>query len=86
MGQLKPGAKYIYEQVNGITYAREFGTTHRTIVGMDYEAYKFIHDMKDEELWRDIREAAKSNEALHQAMEKCKILYYLSKENGSTET
>ena len=87
MGQLKPDAKYIYERVNGITYAREFGSSERKIVGMDYEAFKFINDMKEEELWHNIREAAKSNAALHQALESCKVLYYLSKEDGnSTKT
>ena len=37
MGQLKPGAKYIYERADGIIYAREFGAdpSTRKIVGYE---------------------------------------------------
>ena len=86
MGQLKPNATYIYEHVNGITYAREYGSTHRTIIGMSADAYNTITSITDEELWRNIREAAKSNEALQRALEHCKILYYLQKEDGDSKT
>ena len=86
MGQLKPGATYIYETVNGITYAREFGSTERKIIGMDAEAFKFIDDMHEEQLWHNIRKAAESNEALQKALEACKILYYLHKDDGNSKT
>ena len=33
MGTLTPGATYIYEHVDGIIYAREFGKTERKVVG-----------------------------------------------------
>ena len=33
MGSLKPGATYIYERVNGVIYAREFGKNERKVVG-----------------------------------------------------
>jgi len=86
MGQLKPGATYVYERVNGITYAREHGSTQRKIVGMDYDTFTSFASMRDEELWRNIREAAKSNEALQRALEQCKIIYYLHKEDGDSKT
>jgi hypothetical protein len=39
MGQLKPGATYIYERADGVVYAREFGAdpTTRQVVGYDYD-------------------------------------------------
>ena len=33
MGQLTPGATYIYERVAGTIFAREFGKTERKVVG-----------------------------------------------------
>jgi len=39
MGTLKPGATYIYERANGVTYAREAGAdpSTRVAVGYDYD-------------------------------------------------
>jgi hypothetical protein len=39
MGNLKPGATYIYEKADGITYAREFGALtqcYKFEIGRDY--------------------------------------------------
>jgi len=36
---------------------------------------------KEEYEWREILKYAKTNEKLHEAIERVKILYYLSKEN-----
>jgi hypothetical protein len=80
MGQLKPGAQYIYEKADGITYAREFGAPHseRIEIGRDYERY-----LKDElHLWEEIVRAGKSNSALQEVLDRAKMLYYLSKEDG----
>ena len=33
MGLLKPGATYIYERANGVTYAREVESLHREEIG-----------------------------------------------------
>jgi hypothetical protein len=88
MGSLNPGATYIYERVDGKVYAREFGSSDRTIVGYDYdpkefETYKRIaEDYLEETLWKDIRTAAETNSVLHEALERVKILYHLSKDNG----
>ena len=35
MGQLKPGATYVYERVGHNIYAREFGNNQRTLVGYE---------------------------------------------------
>ena len=80
MGTLKPGATYIYEKANGITYAREFGAAHseRFEIGRDFEMI-----LKDEQhLWQEIVRAGRTNQALQEALDRVKILYHLSKDNG----
>jgi hypothetical protein len=77
MDALKPGAKYIYEKADGITYAREFGAPHndRFEIGRDYERF-----LKDElRLWEEIVREGRTNEALQNALDRVKILYHLSK-------
>lgn len=87
MGSLKPGATYVYEKANGITYAREIGAdpSTRKEIGWDYDPRtgdgRPLHDhIMDDKLWGDIRRAAKSDTTLHEALERVKILYYLSKD------
>jgi hypothetical protein len=80
VGNLKPGATYIYEKADGITYAREFGAppNERFEIGRDYERY-----LKDElRLWEEIVRAGRTNAALQEALERAKIVYHLSKEHG----
>jgi hypothetical protein len=77
MGKLKPGATYIYEKANGITYAREFGApaNERFEIGRDYD-----RQIQDElELWKEIIQESRNNPVLQKAIEKCKIIYNLSK-------
>ena len=82
MGNLKPGATYIYERADGITYAREFGSSDRFPIGWDLEVQKKLDDLKDERLWQEIRSAAMDNEELRYALDRVKIIYELSKDNG----
>lgn len=84
MGNLKPGATYIYERADGVTYAREFGDTERIIIGWDYEVDKKMIQLKEEKLWEDIRNAAKDNPVLQKELDRVIMLYHLSKENGKT--
>jgi hypothetical protein len=80
MGSLKPDAKYIYEKADGITYAREFGAPHneRFEIGRDYERF-----LKDElRLWEDIVREGRTNKALQAALDRVKLIYHLSKNNG----
>jgi hypothetical protein len=79
VGSLKPGAQYIYERADGITYAREVGAplVTRFEIGRDYNR-KF----QDEQLlWKEIVLEAEKNNTLKEALEKVKVLYYLSKES-----
>ena len=81
MGSLKPGATYIYEHHDGVTYAREFGanSNERFEIGRDYKRI-----LKDEfDMWKQIIEESQNNPALHDALERAKIIYHLSnKDNG----
>jgi hypothetical protein len=96
MGQLKPGATYIHERVDNVVYAREFGADPMTrqAVGWDYDKNnpnfdprtsdgKPLHDhLMEDQLWGNIRRAAKTNSTLQEALDRVKILYHLSKEDG----
>lgn len=84
MGTLKPGATLIYERVGDTVYSREAGSIERTVVGYDYKRdpldYRnYMSDPNESQLWHDIRQAALDNEELQKALERVKILYYLSK-------
>lgn len=81
MSQLEPNQNYIYEKSNGITYARKFGSTEKIVVGYDYDPVEKEQEFKENELWNEIRKAAKTNKALQRAIDRAKILYRLSKDN-----
>lgn len=91
MGQLKPGASYIYESPDGgkTIYAREFGSNHKELIGYQYDTNNSHvnsfspgqRDFEDHVLWNEIRQAAKTNPALQKAMDRVKLLYRLSKDD-----
>lgn len=78
MGSLTPGATYIYEKADGITYAREFGSNERFEIGRDY--HRLLND--EISMWKDIIEASRTNTVLQDALEHAKIIYHLSKDDG----
>jgi hypothetical protein len=89
MGTLKPGATYVYENADGITYAREFGAdpSTRKEIGWDYDprtsdGRPLIDHLMDDKLWGEIRRASRTNTVLHEALERAKIIYHLSKDHG----
>jgi hypothetical protein len=93
MGQLKPGATYIYERNGDEVYAREFGETDRTLIGYKYEmedksdprtsdGRPLIEHIREDKLWGEIRRASRTNTVLHEALERAKIIYHLSKDHG----
>lgn len=87
MGSLIPGATYIYERADGVTYAREFGSnpSTRRAIGWDYNYRKdpILNsgqiDLENHKLWNEIRLAAKTNPALQKAVDNVIILYRLTK-------
>ena len=87
MGQLKPGATYIYERNQGTVYAREFGAdpSTRKEVGWDYDPRtsdgRPLHDhLMDNKMWGEIRLMAKTNITLQKALDRVIMIYKLSKE------
>lgn len=79
MGNLTPGAGYVYENADGVIYARKNGETKRVEVGRLYKA----EERQQDELWNKIRKAAKTNAALQQALDNVIILYYLGADSGT---
>ena len=73
MGQLKPGATYVYERHDNIVYAREFGADPNTrqVHGWDYRPEdptfdprsSATADLADHNEWIKIRLAGKNNPA-----------------------
>lgn len=82
MGSLKPGATYIYEKADGITYAREFGAnpSTRKIIGYDVD---FSPDNKYFTFWNDILKEAETNTTLQKALDRAIMIYKLSKDKIS---
>lgn len=82
MGKLKPGATYIYESHDGITYAREFGADPSTRQVVGYESgrdYDLVESLQENKLWGEIRRAAKVNPTLQDALNRCVEIYQLTK-------
>jgi hypothetical protein len=84
MGTLKPGATYIYERADGVVYAREFKADPQERVVVGYESgrdYDLVRDnIKENQLWHEIRLAARTNPALQEALNRVKVIYELSKD------
>ena len=78
MSRLKPGADYIYEHADGITYAREVGApiSSRFEIGRSMSRI----DLDEHNEWIKIRVEAKTNPALQEALDRAKIIYQLSKD------
>lgn len=84
MGNLKPNTPYIYERADGVVYQREFGKTERQVVDYQYDPYKenLSLDYELETVWKDIIKTSRTNPSLQEALDRVKILYHLSKEDG----
>jgi hypothetical protein len=87
MGSLKPGATYIYEKADGVTYAREFGAdpSTRKEIGYDYDPRtsdgRPLHDhLTDSKMWGEIHRMAKTNITLQKALDRAIMIYRLSKD------
>jgi hypothetical protein len=76
MGTLKPGATYIYEYADGITYAREHGASpeERFEIGRDSGRL----DLDEHNLVIAMRQAAKTNPAVRKALDRAILIYRLT--------
>lgn len=89
MGDLKPGAKYIYERNGEEIYAREFGDKERKLIGYQYENSvdprtndgRPLHDhIMEDKMWGEIRREATTNVTLQKALDRVIMIYKLSKD------
>jgi len=94
MGSLKPGTTYIHERVGNVVYSREFGAdpSTRQVAGWDYnkdnpnfdprtqDGRPLIDQMREDQLWGEIRREAKTNITLQRALDRAIMIYKLSKE------
>jgi hypothetical protein len=94
MGSLKPGATYIHERVGDVVYSREFGAdpSTRQVAGWDYnkddpnfdprtsDGRPLIDQIREDQLWGEIRRAAKTNITVRDLLNQAKTAYLLSKE------
>lgn len=89
MGTLKPGVKYVYERVNGTTYARKFGSpsNERIVIGYDWSAEDQQIGMSsrdriaEDQLWNNVRNFARTNETLQSELDRVIMLYNLLKQH-----
>lgn len=81
MGRLKPGATYVYEKADGVTYAREIGAHpgDRFAIGWDYNLKEKNERTKRIELWDKIFYDARTNPSLQEAIERVIVIYELQK-------
>ena len=77
MGSLKPGATLIYERSNGMIYAREFGSTSRTIVGFDIDNNSEFQIARQE--INQILTMCESDPAMRELLDQLMVLYNLKK-------
>ena len=91
MGNLKPGATYIYERNGDEVYAREFGKKDRTLIGYKYEMENkpdprtndgrpLREHIMEDKMWGEIRREARTNIALQKALDRAIMIYRLSKD------
>jgi len=87
MGNLKPGANYIYERDKGTVYAREFGAdpSTRKEIGWNYDPRtndgRPLRDhIMDDKMWSEIRREARTNVTLQKALDRAIMIYKLSKD------
>ena len=84
MGNLKPGATYIYERNGTEIYAREAGKTERKMIGKYIDPFNenITINYELENTWKDILRESRTNQALQEALDRVKIIYHLSKDHG----
>lgn len=83
MSNLKPGATYIYEQVDGVVYAREPHSLARIEIGRMSDRVK--KDQLDWDLWKEIVLESQSNITLQTELERVKMLYLLIKKDSEIQ-
>jgi hypothetical protein len=80
MGSLRPNETIVYSTSGNVTYGH-YGDGEQFIVGYNLRKRRDPLDIKHNmDLWIDILDAGGENSALQQAIDRVKMLYYLTKE------
>ena len=76
----------IFESPDGgeTVYARMPGSNERIKITESDRVRDLKQDMTENQLWHDIRQTAKTNTSLQEAMDRVILLYHLSKDNGKS--
>ena len=87
VGRMEPGASYIYEKADGVTYARKMGDPPdaRFEVGRDYDSQKLHRELMHAKLWGEIHRAAESNPALREALDRVIVIHELSRQDQTVD-
>lgn len=78
-------SNFVYEQSDGIVYARKIGDPHSKRVEVSRTEQRKTRDLELKEalLWSDIRRAAESNSALQDALNRAIMIYHLSRKDDA---
>lgn len=78
----------IFESPDGgeTIYVRDEASSRRVLLSESAKKQSLLEQIEEDRLWGNIRRAATTNDALHEAMERVKVIYYLSKDNGNSKT
>ena len=82
MGQLRPGATYIYERDGDTVFRRESGATDREVMGYGArtnDGRPLVDHIREDKLWGEIRRAAKTNPTLQDALDHVIMIHKLTK-------
>lgn len=71
----------IFESPDGgdTVYVRESGSTQRQLYSQSPRSFDLHERMMEDQLWGNIRRAAKTNSGLAELLEQAKVMYHLSK-------
>ena len=71
----------IYESPDGgeTVYVREHGSTQRHLHSESSRAIDIKEQIREDQLWNQIRKDAKTNSTLQNAIEQVKLIYHLGK-------
>jgi hypothetical protein len=64
-------------------YARKAGSTERVLLSMSEKAWSRINEQEQAEVWKDIRELAKTNASLNDVLDRLLVVYNLIKKENS---
>ena len=75
---------YIFESPDkgGTVYRRKVGEINRELYRVSDEVAEQLAEIREDNLWGEIRRAAKSNKILQDALERVILIHQLSKEHG----